>query len=81
MGISKETFHVFVEQILKSKLREFTLTSDAMTCLHTHIEKYLDEIVTAAEDCRIHANRTTLRAEDVRLTLALKKRILPFCLK
>ena len=81
MTINKETFHVFIEQILKTKIPEFTLTSNAVTYLHTHIEKYLDEIVSAAEECRIHAGSPTLRAEDVRLTLALKKRVVPFCLK
>ena len=81
MPINKETFHFFIEQILKTKMPEFTLSSNAVTYLHTHIEEYLDEIVSAAEDCRTHAGRTTLKAEDIRLTLALKKRIVPFCLK
>ena len=81
MSINKETFRTFIEQILKTKMPEFTLSSNAVTYLHTHIEEYLDEIVSAAEECRIHAGRTTLRAEDVRLTLALKKRCIPFCLK
>jgi len=81
MGINKEIFREFIEQIVESKIPEFTLTSNAVIYLHTHIEKYLDEIVSAAEECRIHAERPTLRAEDIRLTLALKKRIIPFCLK
>jgi len=81
MSINKETFHSFIEQIVKTKIPEFTVTSNAVDCLHTHIEKYLDDIVSAAEECRIHAKRLTLQAEDVRLTLALKKRTIPFCLK
>ena len=81
MSINKETFHTFVEHILKTKMSEFTLTSNAITYLHTHIEQYLDEIVSAAEECRSHAGRTALRTEDIRLTLALKKRVVPFCLK
>lgn len=81
MSIDQETFHAFIEQTVKSKIPGFTLTSNAVACLHTHLEKYLGEIVSAAEECRVHAGRTTLRAEDVRLTLALKKRVVPFCLK
>ena len=81
MGVNQETFHAFIEQTLQSKIPGYTLTSNAVACLHTYIEKYLDEIVSGAEECRIHAGRTTLRAEDVRLTLALKKRVVPFCLK
>ena len=81
MGVNQETFHAFIEQMLESKMPGFTLTSNAVTCLRTHVEKYLGEIVSAAEECRVHAERTTLRAEDVRLTLALKKRVVPLCLK
>ena len=81
MSINKETFRTFVEQILTTKMSEFTLSSNAVTYLHTHIEEYLEEIVSAAEECRSHAGRTVLRAEDIRLTLTLKKRLLPFCLK
>ncbi len=81
MSINKETFRTFVEQILTTKMSEFTLSSNAVTYLHTHIEEYLEEIVSAAEECRSHAGRTVLRAEDIRLTLTLKKRVLPFCLK
>ena len=73
MSINKGTFQVFIDQILKTKLSEFTLTSKAVTFLHLHIEEYLDEIVSAAEECRLHAGRSTLRAQDIRLTLALKK--------
>ena len=73
MTINKETFQVFIDQILKTKMPEFTLTSKAVTYLHLHIEEYLDEIVSAAEECRLHAGRSTLRAQDIRLTLALKK--------
>ena len=81
MSINKETFRTFIEQILKSTRPEFTLTSNAVTCLHTHIENYLVDIVSAAEKCRIHSVRPTMDAEDVRLALALKKRVVPFCLK
>ncbi len=81
MSINKETFRTFVEQILTTKMSEFTLSSNAVTYLHTHIEEYLEEIVSAAEECRSHAGRTVLRAEDIRLTLTLKKRVHPFCLK
>ena len=81
MSINKDTFRTFVEQILKTKMTGFTLSSNAITYLHTHIEEYLDEIVSAAEECRSHAGRTVLNAEDIRLTLALKKRVAPFCLK
>ena len=81
MSINQETFYAFTEQILKSEMPGFIVTPNAVTCLHTHIEQYLDEIVFAAEECRVHAGRTSLRAEDVRLALALKKRVVPFCLK
>ena len=81
MSINQETFRLFIEQIVKAKIPEFTVTSKAVDCLHTHLEKYLDDIVSAAEECRIHAKRSTLKAEDIRLTLALKKRVVPFCLK
>ncbi len=78
MSINKETFHTFVEHILKTKMSEFTLSSNAVTYLHTHIEEYLEEIVSAAEECRSHAGRTILRAEDIRLALTLRKRMFPF---
>ena len=78
MSINKETFRTFVEQILTTKMSEFTLSSNAVTYLHTHIEEYLEEIVSAAEECRSHAGRTVLRAEDIRRTLTLRKRMFPF---
>lgn len=81
MSINKETFRTFAEHLLKTKIPEFTLTSDAAAFLHAHIEQYLGEIVAAAEECRIHAGRPILGAEDIRLTLTLKKRSVPFCLK
>jgi len=78
MSINTETFRTFVEQILQINMSDFTLTSNAVTYLHTHIEEYLDEIVSAAEECRSHAGRTILRAEDIRLALTLRKRMFPF---
>ncbi len=81
MSINQETFQLFIEQIVKTKIPEFNVTPTAVDCLQTHTEKYLEDIVSAAEECRIHAKRSTLQAEDIRLTLALKKRTIPFCLK
>ena len=81
MSINQETFQLFIEQIVKAKIPEFTMTFKAVDCLQTHTEKYLEDIVSTAEECRIHAKRSTLQAEDIRLTLALKKRTIPFCLK
>ena len=78
---TKHTFWEFTKQILKAKNPRFTLSSDALDYLHTHIDHYLKEIVEDAEECRNHARRTILEPEDVRLALTLKKRPVPFCLK
>ena len=81
MSINQETFQLFIEQIVKAKIPEFTVTPTAVDWLQIHTEKYLEDIVSAAEECRIHTKESTLQAEDIRLTLALKKRTIPFCLK
>jgi len=73
MNINQDSFRSFIEQIMKDKIPEFTMTSKAVDCLQTHTEKYLDDVVSAAEECRVHAKRSTLQAEDVKLSLALKK--------
>ncbi len=73
MNINQESFQSLIEQIVKAKIPEFTMTSKAAACLQTHTEKYLEDVVSAAEECRIHAKRSTLQAEDIRLSLALKK--------
>ena len=73
MNINQDSFRSFIEQIMKDKIPEFTMTSKAVDCLQTHTEKYLDDVVSAAEECRVHAKRSRLQAEDIKLSLALKK--------
>ena len=81
MSINKETFHAFVEQILTAQMPGFAVTSNGVAYLLAYIEHYLKGIVSAAEECRKHAGHSSLRMGDIRLSLTLKKRKLPFCLK
>jgi len=71
--ISRAPFVRIVRETLHQRAPDFRIGPVALTCLQEAAEAYLVLLMKSANRCAIHAQRTTLMAQDVKLAQQLNE--------